>query len=333
MNCWCHPQFCAILPSVSNSGAYNFNLTQHTHLCGNFDQNIAVPTNMLKGFQSSCGRQHRQQPLLHNSKLLFSWHKCVFSSAGGKWGWNVDAVRICRYEHKEIWHICLLITHTFFQCPARHLNSLCICCKGTAVQSSEGDGKLWQGKRKPRGLYTLCWKPHITSREYISLEKPVFNIGLMPLLLENAHATALLSRVMNLFKEAVEHLNPNQTPVLTMDQPLSAIAKEIQYTWLWSDSFCNHKYVIMTGGWCVGSTCWVGPESGWMVLGGQVQSQLLERCCRIVCESILCCEDKICPPVYSCSAAYSLAECLPFLCAVWASSCCQLRTVSDALCD
>ena len=83
------------------------------------------------------------------------------------------------------------------------------------------------------------------------MEKPVFIIGLMPLLLENAHATALLSRVVNLVKEAVEHLNPNQTPVLTMDQPLPAIAKEIQ--WLWSDSFSNNKYVIMTRGWV-----WVG---------------------------------------------------------------------------
>ena len=84
--------------------------------------------------------------------------------------------------------------------------------------------------REKGGLedYILLETQPITSREYISWEKPVSNIVLMPLLLENAHATALLSRVMNLVKEAVEHLNPNQTPVLTMDQPLSAIAKEIQ---------------------------------------------------------------------------------------------------------
>ena len=97
-----------------------------------------------------------------------------------------------------------------------------------ALQSSRGDGKLWQRKRRPRRLYTLLETQPIASREYISFEKPVFNIGLMPLLLENAHATALLSRVMNLVKEAVEHLNSNQTPVLTMDQPLFAIGKEIQ---------------------------------------------------------------------------------------------------------
>ena len=80
----------------------------------------------------------------------------------------------------------------------------------------------------------------------MSLEKPVVSIGLMPLLLENAHATALLRRVMNVVNESWEHLNPNQTPVLTMDQPLSAIAKEIQ--WLWPDSFTKNKYLIMIGG-------------------------------------------------------------------------------------
>ena len=55
-------------------------------LCGNFDQSIAVPTNMLNGFQSSCDRQHRQQPLLHNSKWLFSRYKCVLR----KWKFSKD---------------------------------------------------------------------------------------------------------------------------------------------------------------------------------------------------------------------------------------------------
>ena len=83
----------------------------------------------------------------------------------------------------------------------------------------------------------------ITGREYISLETPVFNIGLMLLLLENAHATALLSRVMNLVKEAVEHLNSNQTPVLTWTSRSSQWEKN---KWLWPDPFSNNKYMIMT---------------------------------------------------------------------------------------
>ena len=46
-------------------------------------------------------------------------------------------------------------------------------------------------------------------------------------------------------------------------------------------------------------------------------------CGRIFCESIFSCEDKTYPPGYNCSAAYSAAICLPFLCPVWAWSCCQ----------
>ena len=93
----------------------------------------------------------------------------------------------------------------------------------------------------------------------------------MPLLLENAHATALLDRVMNLIKEAVEQLNPNQIRMLTMAQPLSATAREIQ--WLWPDSFCN-KFVILT--W-EGAEGWGGLHvemTGTVVLNSQVQSHI-----------------------------------------------------------
>ncbi len=51
---------------------------------------------------------------------------------------------------------------------------------------------------------------------------------------------------MNVVKAAVEHLNPGQTPVLTMDQPLYAIAKQIQ--WNWPDTHGEEKYVIVFGG-------------------------------------------------------------------------------------
>ena len=87
------------------------------------------------------------------------------------------------------------------------------------------------------------------------------------------------------------------------------------------------QYWIDTGPtW--GSSYWDGRENGWMVLGGQVQSQLLEQCCRNFCESILSCEDKTCPPGYRCCTAYSAADCLPFLYGVWAWSCCHLGTVT-----
>ena len=95
MTCWCHPQF-GVFVRAFPTQVLTISTWCSTHkLFGNFDQSIAVPTNMLNRFQSSCDRQHRQQPLLHNNKWLFSRHQCVLSSAGGKWGWNADAVRIC----------------------------------------------------------------------------------------------------------------------------------------------------------------------------------------------------------------------------------------------
>ena len=125
----------------------------------------------------------------------------------------------------------------------------------------------------------------------------------MLLLLQNAYATALLNRVMNLVKEAVEHLNP--TPVLTMDQPLSAIAKDIQ--WVWPDSFSNNKYVItIGGGGGRGAFFYVG-LAGRMVEWFWV-AKCNHNCWNTVAESFLKASYLTC--------AYSAAKCLHFLCVV-----------------
>ena len=47
-------------------------------------------------------------------------------------------------------------------------------------------------------------------------------------------------------KSAVEHLNPGQTLVLTFDQPLYAMAKQVQ--WKWPEDYGEDKFVIMFGG-------------------------------------------------------------------------------------
>ena len=51
---------------------------------------------------------------------------------------------------------------------------------------------------------------------------------------------------MDMIKLSVNHLNPGQVPVIAFDQPLYAVAKEIQ--WNWSDSYGEGKFVIMFGG-------------------------------------------------------------------------------------
>ena len=51
---------------------------------------------------------------------------------------------------------------------------------------------------------------------------------------------------MNLIKKATELVNPGQVPVLTVDQPLYAIVKKIQ--WTWPSIYGEDKFVVMMGG-------------------------------------------------------------------------------------
>ena len=62
MTCWCHPQFCVFVRAFPTQVLTVLTWRSTHKLCGNFEQTIAVPTNMLEIFQGSCGRQHRQQP-------------------------------------------------------------------------------------------------------------------------------------------------------------------------------------------------------------------------------------------------------------------------------
>uniref|UniRef100_UPI00358E92D9 uncharacterized protein n=1 Tax=Myxine glutinosa TaxID=7769 RepID=UPI00358E92D9 len=70
--------------------------------------------------------------------------------------------------------------------------------------------------------------------------------SLLPLFLESAHTVAMIRHSMDVVKNAVEHLNPGQTPVVTVDQPLFALAKQIQ--WKWPESYGEDQIVVMFGG-------------------------------------------------------------------------------------
>ena len=54
--------------------------------------------------------------------------------------------------------------------------------------------------------------------------------SLLPLFREHASSAATIHHAMLLIKKQTECLNPGQSPVMTVDQPLYAIAKEIQWT-------------------------------------------------------------------------------------------------------
>ena len=70
--------------------------------------------------------------------------------------------------------------------------------------------------------------------------------SLLPLFQEGAHTLALIKHSIDVVRNAVQHLNPGQTPVLNCDQPLFTLAKHIQ--WKWPDTYGEDKLVVMFGG-------------------------------------------------------------------------------------
>ena len=77
-------------------------------------------------------------------------------------------------------------------------------------------------------------------------DRHLASISLLPLFNENAHSPAMVFHAMKVAEQAVTFLNPGQTPVMAMDQPLSALAKQLQ--WKYRDDVGEEKYVIMMGG-------------------------------------------------------------------------------------
>jgi len=56
----------------------------------------------------------------------------------------------------------------------------------------------------------------------------------------------MIRHSMKVVKESINFLNPTQVPVIVMDQPLYAIAKQVQ--WTSPDKFGEDKYLVMMGG-------------------------------------------------------------------------------------
>lgn len=70
--------------------------------------------------------------------------------------------------------------------------------------------------------------------------------ALLPLFPDQAKSIAMIRHAMAVIKLSVEQLNPGQVPVIAFDQPLFAVAKEIQ--WLWPSDYGEKKFVIVFGG-------------------------------------------------------------------------------------
>ena len=94
-------------------------------------------------------------------------------------------------------------------------------------------------------ISNISWSAFHADRQTIPIAV-IDKITLLPLFHENAHSTAMICHSINIGKNAVNQVNPGQVPILTLDQPLYSLAKQIQ--WDWSDSFGENKFVLVLGG-------------------------------------------------------------------------------------
>ena len=70
--------------------------------------------------------------------------------------------------------------------------------------------------------------------------------ALLPLLPEQAHLVATMKHAMQKVKETASYLRPDQITVVTVDQPLFAVAKQIQ--WQWLETVGEDKFIVILDG-------------------------------------------------------------------------------------
>lgn len=92
----------------------------------------------------------------------------------------------------------------------------------------------------------VSWAAYHADRELVEDSRPLTKISLLPLLTEPAHCVATILHAINHVRNAVNFLNHGQTPVITMDQPLFCIAKQIQ--WAWPEVHGESMLVVVMGG-------------------------------------------------------------------------------------
>ena len=70
--------------------------------------------------------------------------------------------------------------------------------------------------------------------------------SLLPLFHHQANSVAMIRHSMDVVKAAISSLNPGQVPIITCDQPLYALAKQIQ--WNWPAVYGEEYFFVMFGG-------------------------------------------------------------------------------------
>ena len=94
-------------------------------------------------------------------------------------------------------------------------------------------------------------------------------ISMLPLFQEDSKSVSMIKHALNLVMNCINFLNPFQTPIAVLDQPLFALAKKIQ--WTWPGEMGEDHLVVLMGGLHIEMVMleilgdWL-QESGWTVV-------------------------------------------------------------------
>ena len=70
--------------------------------------------------------------------------------------------------------------------------------------------------------------------------------AMIPMFCENSKSAAMINQSLDMILKGDNSLNEGQPIVVTLDQPLYAIAKRVQ--WQWPEEYSIHKIIFMLGG-------------------------------------------------------------------------------------
>ena len=91
----------------------------------------------------------------------------------------------------------------------------------------------------------VSWAVYRASKSSLSSHFSAL-ISLLPMFTENVHSLAMIAHAINVIGSTVKHLKPSQIPFVAVDQPLLALAKQIQRSV--GGAYDESHVVIMLGG-------------------------------------------------------------------------------------
>ena len=91
---------------------------------------------------------------------------------------------------------------------------------------------------------TVSWAAFCASNQSLMDRLPCIT-SMLPIFRNKASTSPMIYHAMSVIQRATEKLNPGQTPVITLDQPLYAIAKGIQ--WDQNTEFNEDNYLVFLG--------------------------------------------------------------------------------------